>query len=383
MDPSLGAGHLERRGREVKITPLDIRRKEFKRSMRGYSDEEVDIFLDEVADEFERLFQENIELQDRSQRLEDQIATYTQVREALEKTLISAQLQADEIKANANRESELVLKDAQLKARGIVNDSYTESQQVQKTLVGLKRLEEEFRFKFRSLLEGYLNLLGEAPISTGARETPVEETVGEAVAVGSATAAVSIAAVPEAVVAEAVVAEEAATGSESALQVESEAMGAASESEPIGESEPASQPEPAPQPEPASQAEPPREPTSWPEDEVPTEESAFAEADAAADATAHVGAASQPASEEAVEAALEEAVEAESERAANDAVVDADTLEEETLETSPGNARPEDDQTSLDDSRQGFFFGRQLEDIDDTFPGEEVIRKDRTRDFEW
>jgi cell division initiation protein len=54
-----------RRESEVKVTPLDIRRKEFKRSVRGYADEEVDLFLDEVADESERLFQENVELQER------------------------------------------------------------------------------------------------------------------------------------------------------------------------------------------------------------------------------------------------------------------------------------------------------------------------------
>jgi cell division initiation protein len=78
----------------VKVTPLDIRRKEFKRSMRGYSDEEVDVFLDEVADEFERLFQENMELQDRMQRLEEQIAGHVQIKDALEKTLIAAQLQS-------------------------------------------------------------------------------------------------------------------------------------------------------------------------------------------------------------------------------------------------------------------------------------------------
>ena len=46
----------------MKLTPLDIRHKEFKRGMRGYVDGEVDEFLDEVADEFERLFKENIEL---------------------------------------------------------------------------------------------------------------------------------------------------------------------------------------------------------------------------------------------------------------------------------------------------------------------------------
>jgi len=154
----------------VKVTPLDIRRKEFKRSMRGYSDEEVDLFLDEVADEFERLFQENIELQERVQRLEEQMAAHAQLREALEKTLITAQIQADEIRANARKESELILRDAELKARDIIGESYKETQRVQQTLIQLKRLEEDFRFKFRSLLEGHLKLLDEAPIGVPSRE---------------------------------------------------------------------------------------------------------------------------------------------------------------------------------------------------------------------
>lgn len=149
----------------MKVTPLDIRRKEFKRSMRGYSDEEVDIFLDDVADEFERLFQENIEFQDRIQRLEEQLAGHAQLKDALEKTLVSAQLQADQLIANARKEAELILRDAELKARDIVNDSYVETREVQQTLVQLKRLEEEFRFKFRSLLEGHLKLLDDARIA--------------------------------------------------------------------------------------------------------------------------------------------------------------------------------------------------------------------------
>jgi len=155
----------------VKVTPLDIRRKEFKRSLRGYSDEEVDIFLDEVADDFERLFQENIELHDRLQRLEEQIAGHAQIKDALEKTLVSAQLQSDELRANARKESELILRDAEFKAREIVNDSYGETQRVQQALIQLKHLEEDFRFKFRSLLEGHLKLLNDAPITVAGTET--------------------------------------------------------------------------------------------------------------------------------------------------------------------------------------------------------------------
>jgi cell division initiation protein len=159
----------------VKVTPLDIRRKEFKRSVRGYSDEEVDLFLDQVADDLEGLFQENVELQDRVRRLEEQVAGNVQLRDALEKTLVSAQLQADQTKVNAQKESELILRDAELKARGIVNDSYTEVQRVQQALIQLKHLEEDFRFKFRSLLEGHLKLLEEAPINMGSGRPAVVE----------------------------------------------------------------------------------------------------------------------------------------------------------------------------------------------------------------
>lgn len=161
----------------MSVTPLDIRRKEFKRSMRGYSDEEVDVFLDEVADEFERLFQENIELHDRLQRLEEQISGHMQIRDALEKTLISAQLQADDLRANARKEGELMLRDAELKARQIVADSYSETQRVQHALIQLKHLEEDFRFKFRSLLEGHLNLLTDGPIAISGGEPRVIESL--------------------------------------------------------------------------------------------------------------------------------------------------------------------------------------------------------------
>jgi cell division initiation protein len=164
-----------RRESQVKVTPLDIRRKEFKRSVRGYADEEVDLFLDEVADEFERLYQENADLQERIRRLDEQLATHLQLRDALEKTLVSAQFQADETKANAGKEAELILRDAELKARGIVSDSYSEVQKVQQALVQLKHLEEDFRFKFGSLLQGHLKLLAEASLNMPAGQPVMAE----------------------------------------------------------------------------------------------------------------------------------------------------------------------------------------------------------------
>jgi cell division initiation protein len=148
----------------VKVTPLDIRRKEFRRSVRGYLDEDVDVFLDTVADEFERIAAVNAELQEKVKGLEEEISGHAHIREALEKTLVAAQMQSDEMRNNAQKESQSMLREAEAKAKAVVDEFYTQTQAVQQTLMQVKLLEEDFRFKFKSLLEGYLKLVDEGPL---------------------------------------------------------------------------------------------------------------------------------------------------------------------------------------------------------------------------
>jgi len=151
----------------MKLTPLDIRHKEFKRAMRGYADVEVDEFLDEVADEFERVFKENIDLRDRLEVLEDQVAGYKRIEETLQKTLISAQASADELKQNSTREAQLIVHEAELQARQLVNEAYNERQGVEQATARLRSAEQDFRFKFRQLLQGYLAHVDEEALVTG------------------------------------------------------------------------------------------------------------------------------------------------------------------------------------------------------------------------
>ena len=152
----------------MKLTPLDIRHKEFKRGMRGYADVEVDEFLDEIADEYERLFKENIDLHDRVEALEEKVAGYKRIEETLQKTLVNAQASAEEQKQNANKQAELILQDAELKSRQMVNEVYSERQAIEQSMAKLKSAEEDFRFKFRQLLDGYLRQLQETPEVTEA-----------------------------------------------------------------------------------------------------------------------------------------------------------------------------------------------------------------------
>lgn len=162
----------------MKITPLDIRRKEFKRSVRGYLDEEVDIFLDTVADEVERVYKLNAELEKKVQALEEQAAKHAQLTEALEKTLVAAQLQSEEMLANAEQESQSILREAEAKAKGMVDEFYGKTQAVQESLARMKSLEEDFRLKFRGLLEGYLSSLAENPAVVALPDVPEAGLVG-------------------------------------------------------------------------------------------------------------------------------------------------------------------------------------------------------------
>lgn len=143
----------------MKLTPLEIRHKEFARSMRGYKDIEVDEFLDDIADEFERLFNENIDFRERLEAMEEKIEQYRNIEETLKKTLVSAQQQAEELKLNAKKESDLILRDAELKSRSILNDSYAERQKIQRSVQALRQKQEELRYQLRSVLESYMNIL--------------------------------------------------------------------------------------------------------------------------------------------------------------------------------------------------------------------------------
>jgi cell division initiation protein len=143
----------------MKLTPLDIRHKEFSRAMRGYKDLEVDEFLDEIVEEFERLFNENIDYRDRLDALEGKMEQYQNIEDTLKKTLVSAQQQADELKQNAQKESDLILRDAELKSRTVINDSYAERQKVQRSVQALKQKYEELRYQIRNVIESYINII--------------------------------------------------------------------------------------------------------------------------------------------------------------------------------------------------------------------------------
>jgi cell division initiation protein len=148
----------------MKLTPLDVHHKEFSHALRGYNEAEVDAFLDQVADELERLFKENIDLSERIEALEQKVRDYQDMERTLHNTLVSAQKSADELMAKTKLEAEAVLKDAEVKAKEIIHAALTQKQKATNDLARIKQAEEEFRARFKALLEQHLRALAEVTI---------------------------------------------------------------------------------------------------------------------------------------------------------------------------------------------------------------------------
>ena len=101
----------------MKLTPLDIHHKEFRHSLRGYTEEEVDQFLDEVADEFERLFKENIDLSEKLEAANEKVRGYQEMERTLHNTMLAAQT-VGRGHRRARRSKEAELDPARRRAQG-------------------------------------------------------------------------------------------------------------------------------------------------------------------------------------------------------------------------------------------------------------------------
>lgn len=165
----------------MKLTPLDIHHKEFRNSLRGYNPEEVDDFLDEVADEFERLFKENIDLSEKLEAASSRVRAYADMERTLQNTMVAAQSSADDMRARAEAESARMVADAESKAHEIVAAALEEKQRSQVEHARLKAAEDDFRARFRRMLQDYMGSV-EEPLTEAIPEiVAVEEPVAEAV----------------------------------------------------------------------------------------------------------------------------------------------------------------------------------------------------------
>ena len=105
------------------ITPMDIHNKTFSRGLRGYSQEEVDAFLQELASDYERIYREHREMEEEMDTVKTKLRNYEKMESTMSSTLVMAQETAENVKRNAQKEAELAVREAQNEAHHIISDA--------------------------------------------------------------------------------------------------------------------------------------------------------------------------------------------------------------------------------------------------------------------
>lgn len=141
------------------MDPADISSKEFNRRFRGFDPLEVRAFLEQIAEQHDSMHQEVRELRRQLAELQGQLKDYHGRERSLEATLQSTREMAQEIKTNAEREAQLTVAEAELRAEKILGQSHNRLAQIHDDITELKRQRAQFEVRLRSLIEAHIKLL--------------------------------------------------------------------------------------------------------------------------------------------------------------------------------------------------------------------------------
>ncbi len=144
----------------VPLSPLDIHNKEFTKSFRGYEEDEVNAFLDQIIKDYEITIRERNELQEKVEELEEKIGHFSNIEDTLNRSILVAQETAEEVKSNARKESKLIIKEAEKNADRIINEALNKARQIYLENEDIKKQGKVFRTRLKMLIEAQLEMIG-------------------------------------------------------------------------------------------------------------------------------------------------------------------------------------------------------------------------------
>jgi len=139
-----------------RLTPVDVRRMEFPKAVRGYDKGRVDDFREQVAAELDRLTRANQDLAGKVKVLTEQLSGFRERDKALNDALVSAQQLRSDVRDQSEREAQLVLREAQSEAERIVQGARLEAMRVVEQIASLVRMRRGYLTQFRVMLERHL-----------------------------------------------------------------------------------------------------------------------------------------------------------------------------------------------------------------------------------
>jgi cell division initiation protein len=143
----------------MRVTPLDIRKQEFKKVMRGLDSEEVYAFLNTVAEEYEVVLSDNKNIRERLVALEERLNEYKAIETNLRNTLLTAEKLTHEAKENARREASLMMREAQMEAEKAAESIRAHTAQLRREILELKKNKDNYVTRLKTLIDGHRKML--------------------------------------------------------------------------------------------------------------------------------------------------------------------------------------------------------------------------------
>lgn len=137
------------------ITPADIGNKEFSRKVRGYDTEEVDMFLDVITVDLEKLIKENLKLKAQLANVEKSIGTIADSDITVRETLETAKSIMDDLAVSSEKRAKALVENAEMDAAIIIKDAKMKAEQLADESRELKSTFEKFRRDYGNMLKRY------------------------------------------------------------------------------------------------------------------------------------------------------------------------------------------------------------------------------------
>jgi len=169
------------------LTPLDVRRYDFGKALRGYDPQRVEQFREQVATEMERLARQIQDLDGKMKGFQEQLRTFRERDKALNDALVSAQQLRTDIRQQSEREAELIMREARSAGERQLDEARSELRRVEEALVSMERSRRAFLAQLRVICERQLAEIAAAEASPATLTAHIIEALAPDGRVGAST----------------------------------------------------------------------------------------------------------------------------------------------------------------------------------------------------
>lgn len=143
----------------MRITPLSIKRQEFKRNIRGFDPDEVNTFLEIIADEFDHLIKQNEEFSSSVNQMQKKLQDYQQIEKGLQQTLLVAQETSSRTMEASKRQAVLLIKEAEIKAKQLIDKARADAKAIHNAVLELREQKQTIIIRLRALITAHMQMM--------------------------------------------------------------------------------------------------------------------------------------------------------------------------------------------------------------------------------